>query len=340
MAFRKYPDSKQLERELNAGKMENIYLFLGEEEGEKEKIIQKIIEKIFTNEEDRHYSTGRFHMESDELNVAAEFLLSGSMFSNSKVCVILNVNSLKSRGEDARLFGELISTMAESNILIMTSNENKVPPVIDSRNIEIIKIVQFWRFFESDLNNYIIRSVKKSGREIHREAVNLLIDYTGRDIKKIDEALFKVITSGEKLITLDLVKLLIEDNKSISVFEFIDSLFQRDKNIFHFLAKIIGSGMHELAILKLIMRQAELIEKYYSLIKKGFNTDEALREIGISQRNQKNFLNCTTNFSHESIKRIFPLILKADYYLKTHSGTGSLLSNPIFELVTDIQMVQ
>ena len=45
MAYKKYPTSKQLERDLNTNRLENIYLFLGEEEGEKEKIIKKIIDK-------------------------------------------------------------------------------------------------------------------------------------------------------------------------------------------------------------------------------------------------------------------------------------------------------
>ncbi len=334
--YHRYPTSKQLMADLNANKLENIYLFLGEEEGEKEKAINKIIDLSIKDPEEKSYSTGRFHLESEEFNNALEFAASESMFSSKKVCVMLNINSLKIKGGDKDLLYEIINTLPDPNILIMTSPENKLPPVLDKNNLKKLKIVQFWKYFDSDISVYILNKIKKNGLEIDRRVINHLTDLTGRDIKKIDEAIETIIDTGEKHITLDLINKYINDTKDVSVFEFIDALFQKDKNAYFYLSKVLDSGTHELAVLKLIMRQAELIEKYVNLISEGLNSDDAIQEIAVNPKNKKNFIDCAKRFSPHNINAIFPLIYKADLRIKSSSYSDNLASNPIFELVTDI----
>lgn len=336
MAFQKFADSRQLLVELKNKKLRKIYLFLGEEDGEKEKIIRKITDMVIADEEEKNYSTGRFHMEYDEINQAIEFVSSGSMFSQTKVCVILNISSIKARSKEAELFNNLLEAIPESNILIMTSPENKIPAVIKKNHIDTIKIVQFWRLFEKDIANYIIKSLKNNGVEIHKHAIELFIDFTGRNIKKVDEALFKIINSGEKNITIDLIRQLIPDEKEVSVFAFVDSLFQKDNNSFRNLVKVLDAGNHELAVLKLIMREAELIEKYHNLIQNRVSSDSALQEIGISQRNRKQFLDCAEQFTIDDIKKIFFLIYMTDYRLKSYNYAGNLPANPLFNLVSEM----
>jgi DNA polymerase III delta subunit len=336
MAFQKFPNSKQLLAELNSNKLSNIYLFLGEEDGEKEKVITKIIDLSIKDQNEKNYSSGRFHLESDELNNAAEFVISESMFSEKKVCIMLNVNSLKAKGGDKELLNEIITTLPDSNIIIMTSTENKVPAVLDNNSLKKIKTVQFWKFFDSDISTYVYNRIKKNNLDADRSAIIHLIDLTGRDIRKIDEAVETIIETGEKHITTGIIDKYISDTKEVSVFEFIDALFQKDKNAFFQLAKVIDSGTHELTVLKLIMRQAELIEKYLSLSKSGLSSDDALQETGISPKNTNNFIVCTQKFSLNSIKKIFPLIYNTDQRIKSSGYSDNLASNPIFELITDI----
>jgi DNA polymerase III delta subunit len=336
MAYQKFPNSKQLLTELNSKKLDKIYLFLGEEEGEKEKAINKIIDLSIKDQDEKSYSTGRFHLESEELNNAAEFAVSESMFSEKKICVMLNVNSLKAKGGDKELLKEIINTLPDSNILIMTSQENKVPSAIDSGILGKIKTVQFWKLFDSDIAAYAYNKFKKNNLEADRTAIRRLIELTGRDIRKLDEAVEMIIESGEKQITLVVIDKFVSDTKEVSVFEFIEALFQKDKNSFFQLSRVLDSGIHELTILKLIMRQAELIEKYFYLVKDGMSTEAALQETGINSKNTKSFISSTQCFSRESIKNIFPLIYSTDQRIKSSIYSDNLASNPVFELVTDI----
>ncbi|MFH0975741.1 MAG: DNA polymerase III subunit delta [Spirochaetota bacterium] len=336
MAYQKFPNSKQLAAEIKSGKLENMYLFLGEEEGEKEKIISRITDIAITGPDEKEYSARRFHLESGDFKDAAEFALSASMFSDNKVCVMLNINSLKAKSEDRQLLKEVISSKPDETILIMTSPENKIPAVIDSKDLKFIKAYQFWRLFENDILGYITASFRKNGLEMERSAAIHLIDLTGRDIHKIDESLGMIIDSGEKHITKEIINKYIQNSKEFSVFEFIESLFKKEKSSYYKLARVLDNGTHELAILKLIMRQTELIEKYYDLIKNNLNSEAAMNEIGINPRNQANFNESLKAFSQKSIKTIFPLIYKTDKQIKSYSYSNNVISNPIFELVTEI----
>ena len=336
MAFQKFQTSKQLAAELNSNKLEKIYLFLGEEEGEKDKIINKIIGMRIKSEEEKEYSVRRFHLESGEFHEAAEFALSASMFSESKICIMLNIDSLKSKSEDKGILAEMLHTLPDHNILIMTSPENKAPSVIDSKAVSKIKTVQFWRLFDNDVSTYIISSMRKHDMKIEASAVNQLIGLTGRDIKKIDEAIEILLDSGEKYITHAVIKEYINDAKDVTIFEFIDSLFKKDRNCFSQLAKVLDSGTHELALLKLIMRQAELIEKYNYLTKNGLNSEAALEQIGVSTRNTKTFLECVKKFPSDSINKLFPFIHEADQRVKSSKYSNNLASSPVFELAINL----
>jgi DNA polymerase III delta subunit len=336
MTYQKFPNSKQLTAELNSNKLERIYLFLGEEEGEKDKIINKIIDMRLKSRDEKNYSTRRFHLETGEFQDAAEFAMSASMFSESKICIMLNIDSLKSRSGDKMLLGEVINSFPDSNILVMTSPENKLPSIIEVKDVKKIKVVQFWRLFESDISTYIINSIRKKDIKIETAAVNDLVNLTGRDIKKIDEAIEMLIESGEKSITPGIIKEYVSDTKDVSIFEFIDSLFRKDKSSFRELAKVLDNGVHELALLKVIMRQAELIEKYNHLTKTELNSEAAMQQIGINPRKTKSFLECVKRFPSDSIKKVFPLIQETDRRIKSSAYSSNLASNPIFELVTDM----
>ena len=127
MAYVKYPTSKQLSKELEKNKLENIYIFLGEEDGEKEKIIEKILEIIFKDNKDKKNHIGKFNIyNNDDLISAADFALSGSMFSSEKACIIKNINNIKSADSSKLVFNDLISNLPLSTTLIMTSDKNKV----------------------------------------------------------------------------------------------------------------------------------------------------------------------------------------------------------------------
>jgi DNA polymerase III delta subunit len=91
----KYPNAKLFRQELERHRLDPAYLFLGEEEGEKDKYINRIIEMALPDQYMRTNAAGRFHIENEEFNSAVDFALSPSMFSSCRVCVMYNLNGLQ-----------------------------------------------------------------------------------------------------------------------------------------------------------------------------------------------------------------------------------------------------
>jgi DNA polymerase III subunit delta len=329
-------NSKQFRKELDAGKIDVIYVFTGEEEGEKEKFINRIIEIVFRKGGTRDYSVGRFHIENDEFAGAVDFAVSQSMFSDRKICVLLNIDRLIKSSKNSGLFSELSENMPDNLTLIMTTSENNPPAVIPASLSSRAKIVQFWRYFDSDMHNYIKKELKSSGVEIDDRAVHLLTGLLGSDIQKVDGALEQIRLSGEKAISPEFVSSFILFDRDISIFEFLDALYKKEKRALALLKNMIENGISELPVLSMISRQAELIDRFHSLRKESKNIHEILKTLRVSEKNMNNFLEYAEKSPPDAIARVFLMISKADLKLKSRSFSRNIAANPIFELAGDI----
>ncbi len=327
----KYPNTKQLKQELDGEKLAARYLFLGEEEGEKDKFISRIMKMVFPDERERSAASARYHIENDEFLSAVDFALSPSMFSSRRVCVMYNIDSLQVSKHGA-MFSELIFNLPDSTLLIMTAMQNVPPGFMKADTLSSLHVFQFWRYFDNDIRNYIKMSFRRLGIAIDDLAVDLIIERAGNDIKKIDDAIDMIRFSGASVIRAESVSAIVDDQKDSSVFEFVDFLFKRDKKSLALLKKLMESGTPELKIVYMILRQAEMIEQYYAFMEGGLSPEEAAKQAGVYSKNRDNFRRYTEAFPPEMLRRLFTLTSCADYRLKSGAGREGLTANPVFDL--------
>lgn len=336
-----FENSKQLRKNIEKGSLERAYLFLGEENGEKDKIIDILIKKFIPSAEERKDSVSIFHFENSELLPAAEFCMSRPMFSNRRICVLKNIGETKLSDEDKNMFLEMIRSLDDSVMLVMTSDAKSPPVFIKKDYLDLVKIIQFWRMFDSDIYSYINSSLVKSNIKFNDAAMKKFILFTGKDIKKIDDSIEIMKLSGEAgIITEEIINKYLADVSDATVFEYIDLLFKRDRSSIRLLKKIIDDGLPELPALGLIVKQAEAIEKYHSLIKSGESRDDAVKACGVYQKNTENFFHHTREFFSERLEKVFPLVSAADYMLKSVSRTKEFISNPLFILTSEILLLK
>jgi DNA polymerase-3 subunit delta len=331
----KYPNSKQFKRELDSDQLVQGYLFLGEEEGEKDKCINRIMVMAFKDQVERARATGRFHIENDEFISAVQFALSPSLFSARRVCVMYNIDSL-AHGKYGAVFQDLIHDLPDSAIIIMTSRGNK-PPAFMEPALDRFKVVQFWRYFDNDIHTYITASIRRLGLSIDERALDILIERTGNDIKKIDDAIDMIRFSGETgLVGADTVKNFIDDVKDASVYDFVDALFRRDPRALVLFKKVYEDGTPDLRVMYQIVRQAEMIENYYALVEGGMPSEEAMNKAGVYSKNRDKFWRYTESFPQGRLMRVFTMISGTDYKLKSGGASKELVANPVFNLVSDM----
>jgi DNA polymerase III delta subunit len=329
---------KQLRSEINSGKIYTRYIFTGEEEGDKEKIINRIRTVLFPDPQEARISTGIFHAENDELLQAADFALSTSMFSQKLLCIIKNIDQLKQNKASSALLDDLLTGLPLSTTLIITTRKNRPPSVLKKERVSDFRLVQFWRYFENDLWKYVVSKFNNADLPISSGAVNQIVEFTGRDMRKIDDAVELLINSGIRgEISDEDVRQIVTDTSESSVFDFAESLFLKNNESLLMLKKILEEGQtNELSILGIITRQTEMIEKYHSLIDEGADINAAIKACGVFDSKREGFLRSTEMFSTKSVKKIFSLISETDYRIKSGSYWKSLINNPVFTLASEI----
>lgn len=331
-----YRNSKQFRKEIESGPLkEGVYLFLGEEEGEKDKCIQLMLERLLPGEEERRNASMIFNLEDpNEISAAAEYAVSPSMFSSVKVCVVRNVDKVP-RGTPAELFREMIVSRAGGTSVIMTTVETRPPGSLGKDLLEGITVIQFWRMFDQDLRHYVTVSLRRNGMEIEEDALERLLDCTGRDIRKIDEALDMVRYSGESgAITVGVIGNFVHDVKSTTIFEFLDHFFYRDRAALVDLKKLLQEGTPDLLILSMIMKEAESLERYRDALRRGDDRDEAMKRAGVLAKNAERFGRRLKLFNEALTQALFRRIGDADREIKSGSRGRDFLGHPLVDLVS------
>ena len=333
----KFPNSKMAGQALAKGELESAYLFLGEEEGEKERFIGIIADRYFDkNVQGSARLISKYFAQNGEVTAAAGFALSSSMFDPKKICVLSDIEKIILKTEQ-QLVADMIRDLPDSTTLILCSSENNPPKFINDELLSLIQPIVFWRLFESELQAHIQQLFQKSGRKIEQSAVNRIVSLTGRDLKKVNAAVDRILvgTAGET-VTDRMVVSLIADEKEISIFELIDSILKRKKESFRLLKKVLDEGSADLQIIALLEREAKRIEQYHDLRARGNSHEKALEEIHVNPKALDDFSIYLKMFPEREVKRLFILLSRADYMAKSSSGSSSLLATPIGDLLSAI----
>lgn len=333
----KFPNSKMAVQALVKGELATAYLFLGEEEGEKERFIDIIADRYFDKGvQGSARLVSKFFAQNGEVTAAAGFALSSSMFDPKKICILSDIEKTVLKTEQ-QLVADMIRDLPDSTLLILSSSENHPPKFISDELLKMIQPIVFWRLFESELQAHILQLFQKSGRKIEQSAVNRIVSLTGRDLKKVNAAVDRILVgTSDSPVTDRMVVSLIADEKEISIFELIDSVFKRKKESFKLLKKVLDEGSADLQIIALLEREAKRIEQYHDLRARGISHEKAIEEMHINPKALDDFAVYLRMFPEPEIKRFFILLSRADYMAKSSSGSSSLLATPVGDLLSAI----
>jgi DNA polymerase III subunit delta len=324
----KIPNSKQILPSIEKGDIKPCYLFLGEETGEKDSSIEKISSLFFKGEEPL---ISRFHCSSGDITSAAANALESSMFSEKKITVILEIETLVSK-RDTALLEDIVRDQPDNSIVILESTDNSIPKQL-SACADSVHPVIFWRMFESEIQSHIIKRFSAAGRHIDAHAAARIVSLTGRDIHKANDAIDRIIAGSEGSVNEKTVVQLIADEREVTVFEFVDAFFRRKKDTLNLLKKVLDEGGNELGMIALLLREAERIESYHSLRLSGKNHEDAISELRINPRNLDDFSRLVQTISLKQIRNLFILLSRADRSAKSSRLSPSVLASPLADTI-------
>ena len=155
--------------------------------------------------------------------------------------------------------------------------------------------------------------------DIDPEAVRLLADVLGHNLRLLDQELQKLRTFVGKngYITPDIVRDLVPYTREANVFKMLAAIGQRDAaRAIVLLQQNLASGQHPLQLLALIARQYRIYIGLKDLSKQGLNPEEMASALGIPAWTVKRDLDVARRLSWSYLDRVMDHLLQVDARIK------------------------
>ena len=137
--------------------MNNIYLLLGPELGEKSSYIKKLKKALFENTNDslEEHKFYPFEKSGEEI---VSIIKNKALFYNKKLIIVHNAQDLNSR--QAKMLAEYCKKPSKDTTLVLLSDEINIDKTIMG-TVPKSAIIRFWEMFENKKHDWLVSFFKK-----------------------------------------------------------------------------------------------------------------------------------------------------------------------------------
>jgi DNA polymerase III delta subunit len=338
--MKKFMNSRQFAREFPSAPLQEVYLFLGEEEGEKEKVTEQIAARLIPGEEERRTAISRFNLEEkgekEEFMAALDFVLSSSMFSERRVAIVRDIDRIGSGKNVKSDVERLMKERDPSVTIVLTSVKNRPPAVLEPW-LDSMKVVQFWKLFDRDILGYIRQEMDKRKIAMEDNVPGVIVERTGNDIRNIDEAIEMIASYAiDEKVTGRMVRQVVADLRDTNIFEYIDMLFLNDPGAVPSLKRLLDENVQELAVVALVMKKAAEIEECHRAADRGDSPLSVIEKRKYPPRIRDKQVSILEKTGSERLKRIVRSAARAEVVVKTGGSSRRFLDSPLLEMTGTI----
>ena len=289
------------------------YLILGNNE-----IIKEHINKIIKENNINRESISSYDLETDNIMSALEDINTLSIFSDKKLVIVYNIESLIKKDDKNNDFyvSELIKYLnnQSDNILIITGkslpNRKKLITSFDSFSTKI-EATNF------DINSYINELL--NGYKMSNNDIELLKTYCSNDLLRIKNEIekLKLYKFNEKQITRNDIESLVKKDLDKTIFDLINSVEKGTKNrSFDIYKELKEQNEEDMKILSMLANNYRLIYQIKNLT--YTKTDNEIKEIlGISNPKRISVLRSKGyNYTNKDLENILSFLADLDYKIK------------------------
>ncbi|MEK6570529.1 MAG: DNA polymerase III subunit delta [Bacteroidota bacterium] len=278
---------------LKQRKFAQVYFFFGEEDFLIDEAVSTLIATVLRDEDQSFNLDVLYGDEVDAQDVVAH-ANSYPMMTQHRVVILRNFERLDDEGK--KILYTHVEKASQSTVMVIISKKT------DSILQRKAATIEFGHPKESELLLWIKERGRKYGREISRDAYEVLITYVGNSLRALDSELEKISSyiGDKKTIDADDVHAVVGFSKTYNVFELSKAVGNRDlKRSLEIFYRMMQFGEHPpvmvVMITKNFMRMLKLAEggqrlRSYSKseIERGFaslaRADEKLKFTGEDPR--------------------------------------------------------
>lgn len=254
----------------------------------------------------------------DDFSDFEDNLKQTSMFKEKKLIII---NDLFSSSEFKERFSEKRKDFLKSEDIILIYQEKDF---IKSDSLykflkRNIKFQEFELLKGQKLKNWARKEFEKHKTEIEPKALDLLIEYIGSDLWKMNNEILKLINyKNRKIINKEDIEFLIRSRIETDIFKTIDALAGKNKKqALDLLHKHLEKGDSPLYLISMINYQFRNLLIIKDLIEKSKPYNIILKTSGLHPFVVKKSYYQSQKFSFQELKKIYQKIFEIDFSIKT-----------------------
>jgi DNA polymerase III subunit delta len=332
----------QLIKDFQKREFANIYIFYGEEPYYIDELSDYLTEYVLTDTEKEFNQVvlyGRDSTIATVVNSCKQF----PMVGDRQLVVLREAQDIDlKKEENMNILLSYISRPQPSTILVIC-HKYKAPPakVLKAMTTSDVAVtVESKRKYESDMPVWISTQVKNSGYSISDKAANMLVEYLGTNLEKINNELGKLYINipKSKVITEDVIELYIGISKDYNIFEFQKALAKKDVLKANQIANHFALNPADNSLFKTIPMLFSFFSKVlliHSLPDKSESS--ILSKAKLSNFNKHDYINAYRNYSAAKLQEIIGWIRECNVRaigIENYStDQGELLRELVFKIL-------
>lgn len=261
----------------------------------------------------------------DELTLdhVAAMQSSGDLFSSSPLIIFRHLDWIPKSEEKTVI--DLLSKKIEEGLgenLIILSQKRSLAAKLQKIISATGNVILCWPPFPSELRQWIAGKFRERGLKIQLDSLDLLLNRIGSDMMALENAIDLVSVyakeKGTELIANQDVLDLFQDGTTSSVFDLLDSLFERkQKKSFLILHSILDTGVPEQVLISLLAKELQRYFRAILLLRQNMDERQISDYLGLNNMQKKNFFNKLRLLNEEKIIEFINNLVQIDLYGKT-----------------------
>lgn len=293
-----------------------VYLFSGEERYFIDEGV-KIVKERFLEEGTKDFNFDAYSASDIDASKVVGIAETLPVMARYRVLIVKHIDEWTSKNREIML--SYFKKPSPTTILILTASK------LDRRekfSISIDKngtVILCQPLYKQNLEIWVRQRIKRSGKDIDKDAINLLTESEGTDMLTLDNDIEKLVLYcwDRKNISVKDVAAVSGGLKGVSVFEVVNAIVDRRvKDAISFLKRAIDDGEPPVKILYFIVREFRMMLKARTLIDAGESPDNAAKAAGVPVFKIKEFSLRIQKFSRIELDDIFAKLMETDGRLK------------------------
>lgn len=306
---------KTIDEDIKMGQFKQIYLLYGEEAYLKKQYKDKLKAAMTSPDDTMNFTA----YEGKDTNPKEVIDLAETLpfFADRRVILIENSGFFKNSCED---LAEYLPQVPESTNFIFVEEEVDKRSKLYKAAQKVGKVVEFATQNEELITRWILSRLKKEGKNITGNVMQLFLSKTGTDMGNIDKELEKLIcyTLDKDIIEAADVEAITTEQVTNKIFDMVNCIAEHNqKRALDLYYDLLTLKEPPMRIMFLISRQFQILLNVKDLTRKGFDQSNIAQKAGIPpfavKRNQAQ----AKGFSMEQLKQAITDGVEFEEYVKT-----------------------